>query len=137
MKQMPRDLTTLRVSTRDPQHGLDGSTSGRILRGPIDTGKIVEGNHALDRHLPSHEQVDEPGDELLRAALALDHAVDNAAELQEGHFEGDLRAAARAAEKNAGAGRHERVDGFSQDRWLRRGFERETHAQAARIPPPA
>ena len=66
----------------------------------------------------------------MRMAFTLDHAAHHPAELQERHLERYLRAAAGAAEKNAGAGRHQRLHRFAQDRRLRGRLEREAHAVA-------
>ena len=54
-------------------------------------------------------------------------ATHHPAELQKRHFERDFRSAARAAEKNASAGRHKGLYGLAQDGGLRRCLQRKAH----------
>jgi hypothetical protein len=54
--------------------------------------------------------------------------------LQKRRVERHLGSAARAAEKDAGAGRHESFHGRAENRGQRRRFEREAHAVAGDFP---
>ena len=57
-----------------------------FLRGAIDFGERIERDHFLDREAAGDDVVDEERDELLRHAVALDHATHGAAVLQERHL---------------------------------------------------
>ena len=59
----------------------------QFLRGAIDLGERIERDHFLDRETAGDDVVDEQRDELLRHAVALDHAAHGAAVLQKRHLE--------------------------------------------------
>ena len=71
------------------------------MRRQIDVGKIVELDHLLNWKLVFHDKVDKLRNEFFWSAFALNYAAKNAAVLQEGYFDRDLVASARAAEQHA------------------------------------
>ena len=84
------------------------------VRGPIDVGQRIKSDHAFDRETPGDDVVHQQRYELFRHAVALDHAADGSAVLQERRLERYFGAFARAAEEHASAGGNQTIDRFTE-----------------------
>src|SRR5712671_1732165 len=118
------------ASLRQQQYRLYRSARGGVGGGPVDVGKIVARDEAVERHLALHKKIGKARDEVPRPTVALDHAAHGPAALQPRHFEADPRAGASAADQNAGAETSQPIYGEPKHSRHGRRLQREIGAAA-------